>query len=70
MMDEFSAYDPTMIDATSMMDEFQAYSADPYSGFEAQVVDPYTGFDAAQFQAADTSDFSNIYPSCRYRRFC
>jgi len=53
---DFYGYQPT-----SMMDEFQAYSADPYSGFEAKIVDPYTGFDAAQFQAADTSDFADEF---------
>jgi hypothetical protein len=52
MMDEFSAYDPTMVDPTSMMGEFQAYDVDPYAGFEAQSVDPYSGF-----QAADTGSF-------------
>lgn len=57
---DFSSYDPTRSYATNMMDEFQAGSVDPYSGFQETVVNPYADFNAADFSAADFSaaDFS------------
>lgn len=57
---DFSSYDPIRSYATNMMDEFQAGSVDPYSGFQETVVNPYADFNAADFSAADFSaaDFS------------
>ena len=63
---DFSSYDPTRSYATNMMDEFQAGSVDPYSGFQQTVVNPYADFNAADFSAADfsmadTSDFADEF---------
>jgi len=54
---DFSSYDPTRSYATSMMDEFQAGSVDPYSGFQAADTSDF----ANQFSMADTSDFANEF---------